>query len=214
MMGNEDINLSINGIAPYQSFHGLNELKIVSEFIYIFAVILLYCTVLCYTKVLLRLKGNFYHTTVKLVMLYGTKCWSVKNKHDSKISEEEMRCCIGVESVGWSVKNQHESKISVEKKMLRWMVWLDMIELEMSILESWGSTEKTLETLLWWFWHLERRPVDSVVRRVVKSLKAEEDLEKTIWETIKDLEINELYRDMIYHWTLWWCLIYVADLVR
>lgn len=48
MMGNEDINLSINGIAPYQSFHGLNELKIVSEFIYIFAVILPYCTVLCF----------------------------------------------------------------------------------------------------------------------------------------------------------------------
>lgn len=119
-MGNEDINLSINGIAPYQSFHGLNELKIVSEFIYIFAVILPYCTVLCYTKILLKLKGNFYHTTVKPVMLYGTKCWSVKNKHESKISVDEMRCCIGE---CWSVQNQHESKISLEEiRMLHWMV--------------------------------------------------------------------------------------------
>jgi len=92
-MGNEDMNLSINGIAPYQSFHGLNELKIVSEFVYIFPVILLYCTILCNTKILLRLKRKFYHTAVKLVMLllHGTKCWSVKNKHESTISVKEIR---------------------------------------------------------------------------------------------------------------------------
>jgi hypothetical protein len=62
MMGNEDINLSINGIAPYQSFHGLNELKIVSEFIYILAVILLHCTVLCFMlyKNVAQAEGNFF----------------------------------------------------------------------------------------------------------------------------------------------------------
>lgn len=55
---------------------------------------------------------------------------------------------------------------------------------------------------------MERRFVDFVVRRVdhmkvVKLLEENEGLEKTISETIeKDLEINELDRDMVYDTTL------------
>jgi hypothetical protein len=48
VMGNGDMNLSINGIAPYQPHHGLNELKIVSEIMFIYLVIylLLMCWIL------------------------------------------------------------------------------------------------------------------------------------------------------------------------
>jgi hypothetical protein len=42
----------------------------------------------------------------------------------------------------WAVKNQHENKLSITKmKMLCWCaVRPDEIGLEMSTLESWGST--------------------------------------------------------------------------
>ena len=49
------------------------------------------------------------------------------------------------------------------------MVRLDWIELEMTTLEKVGVApivEKMEETRLRWFRHVERRPVDAVVRRV------------------------------------------------
>ncbi|KAM1087435.1 hypothetical protein ACFX2J_012929 [Malus domestica] len=38
-------------------------------------------------RMLLKLKGNFYKTT----MLYGTECWVVKHQHVHKMGVEEMR---------------------------------------------------------------------------------------------------------------------------
>jgi hypothetical protein len=50
------------------------------------------------------------------------------------------------------------------------VVRLDRIGLEMTTLkrESWGNTysRKDVETRLRWFEHVERRPIDYVVRRV------------------------------------------------
>jgi len=64
---------------------------------------------------------------------------------------------------------------------------------------------------------MERRPVDFVVRRVDQMeysqiARSRGRLRKTIRETIKkDLDINELDRDMIYDRTLGHCLIHVDD---
>jgi len=59
--------------------------------------------------------------------------------------------------------------------------------------------EKMVEARLRWFGHVERS-----VDFVVKSLEAKGDLEKLKRETIqKDLEINELDRNMIHNRTLW-----------
>lgn len=63
-------------------------------------------SVLCDTKLLFKLKGKFYQTTVRHVMLYVTKCWVVKNQHKYKI------CCFGC------------------------VVRLDEIRLEMTILKT------------------------------------------------------------------------------
>lgn len=38
--------------------------------------------ILCDKKVLLNLRGKFYLTAVRLVMLYGTECLAVKNQHE------------------------------------------------------------------------------------------------------------------------------------
>jgi len=77
--------------------------------------------------------------------------------------------------------------------------------------------EKMVENRLRWFGHVERRPIDSVVRRVDQMedsqiTRGRGRPRQTIRETIrKDLEINELDRNMFYDRTLWRNLIHVAD---
>jgi len=74
-----------------------------------------------------------------------------------------------------------------------------------------------LETRLGWFGHVERRTMDSVVRRVDQMEKSQITRgrgrpRKTIRETIrKDLEMNELEKDMVFDRTPWRCWIHVAN---
>jgi hypothetical protein len=74
-----------------------------------------------------------------------------------------------------------------------------------------------VENKLRWFGYVERRPVDSVVRRVDQMEDSQitrdrgrprKNIRETIWE---DLEINELDPNMVYDRTLWRNLIHVAD---
>jgi hypothetical protein len=77
--------------------------------------------------------------------------------------------------------------------------------------------ENMVETKLGWFGHAKRRPIVFVERRVYQIkgsqiTKGRGILRKTIRETIKkDLEINELDRDVIYNRILWRRLIHVAE---
>jgi len=90
-------------------------------------------------------------------------------------------------------------------------LFLDGIELEMTTLERVGVApivENIVETRLRWFEHVERRRVDSVVRRVDQIERSQITRgrgrpRKTIRETIgKGLEINELEKDMVFDRTL------------
>jgi hypothetical protein len=152
---------------------------------------------LCDKKVPLKLKGKFYRTAVRPTMLYDTESWVVKSQHESKVSVAEMT-------------------------MLRWMsgkTRQDRIRND-TIRERVGVTpivEKLVENRLRWFGHVERRPVDAVVRRVDQMEESQVKRgrgrhKKTIRETIrKDLEVNELDPNMIFDRTLWRHLIHVAD---
>jgi len=75
--------------------------------------------------------------------------------------------------------------------------------------------EKMVDTRLRWIRHVERTPVDFVVRRVDQiedSQITRGRPRKTIRETIKkDLEINELDQNMVYDRTLWCNVIPLAD---
>ncbi|KAH1238778.1 LINE-1 retrotransposable element ORF2 protein [Glycine max] len=77
--------------------------------------------------------------------------------------------------------------------------------------------ENMVENRLRWFGHVERRPVDSVVRRVDQmerrqTIRGRGRPKKTIREVIKkDLELNDLDRSMVLDRTLWRKLIHVAD---
>ncbi|KAH1203821.1 Peroxisome biogenesis factor 10 [Glycine max] len=136
--------------------------------------------VLCDAKVPIKLKGKFYRTAVRPAILYGTECWAVKSQHENKVGVAEM-------------------------KMLRWMCGKtrqDKIRNE-AIRERVGVApivEKMVENRLRWFGHVERRPVDSVVRRVDQmerrqTIRGRGRPKKTIREVIKkDLELNDLDR--------------------
>jgi hypothetical protein len=77
--------------------------------------------------------------------------------------------------------------------------------------------EKLVENRLRWFGHVERRPIDAVVRRVDQMEKSQVKRgrgrpKKTSRETIrKDLEVNELDPNMVFDRALWCHLIHVAD---
>jgi len=139
--------------------------------------------ILCDKKVPLKLKGKFYRTAVRPVMLYGTKCWAVKSQHENQVSVAEMR-------------------------MLRWMSGKtrhDRIRND-TIKERVGVApivEKLVENRLRWFGHVERRPIDAVVRRVDQMEESQVKRGrrrpmKTIKETIKKDLLLLLYYTLIY----------------
>jgi hypothetical protein len=47
--------------------------------------------VLCDPRVPLQLKDKFYRTVIRLVMMYGARCWPTKRRHVQQLSVIEMR---------------------------------------------------------------------------------------------------------------------------
>ncbi|KAL5195329.1 putative serine/threonine-protein kinase [Glycine soja] len=139
--------------------------------------------VLCDAKVPIKLKGKFYRTAVRPAILYGTKCWAVKSQHENKVGVAEMRM------LRWMCGKTRQDKIRNEA--IRERVGVAPI------------VEKMVENRLRWFGHVERRPVDSVVRRVDQmerrqTIRGRGRPKKTIREVIKkDLELNDLDRSMV-----------------
>ncbi|KAL5163093.1 Retrovirus-related Pol polyprotein from type-1 retrotransposable element R2 [Glycine soja] len=153
--------------------------------------------VLCDAKVPIKLKGKFYRTAVRPAILYGTECWAVKSQHENKVGVAEMRM------LRWMCGKTRQDKIRNEA--IRERVGVAPI------------VEKMVENRLRWFGHVERRPVDSVVRRVDQmerrqTIRGRGRPKKTIREVIKkDLELNDLDRSMVLDRTLWRKLIHVTD---
>ncbi|KAH1264405.1 hypothetical protein GmHk_01G000333 [Glycine max] len=139
--------------------------------------------VLCDAKVPIKLKGKFYRTAVRPAILYGTECWAVKSQHENKVGVAEMRM------LRWMCGKTRQDKIRNEA--IRERVGVAPI------------VEKMVENRLRWFGHVERRPVDSVVRRVDQmerrqTIRGRGRPKKTIREVIKkDLELNDLDRSMV-----------------
>ncbi|KAH1228604.1 hypothetical protein GmHk_10G028576 [Glycine max] len=138
--------------------------------------------VLCDAKVPIKLKRKFYRTAVRLAILYGTECWAVKSQHETKVGVAEMRM------LRWMCGKTRQDKI--RNGAIRERVGVAPI------------VEKMVENRLRWFGHVERRPVDSVVRRVDQmerrqTIRGRGRPKKTIREVIrKDFELNDLDRSM------------------
>ncbi|KAL5168862.1 DnaJ subfamily C member 7 [Glycine soja] len=139
--------------------------------------------VLCDAKVSIKLKGKFYRTAVRPAILYGTECWAIKSQHETKVGVAEMRM------LRWMCGKTRQDKI--RNRAIRERVGVAPI------------VEKMVENRLRWFGHVERRPVDSVVRRVDQmkrrqTIRGRGRPKKTIREVIKkDLELNDLDRSML-----------------
>ncbi|RZB55503.1 Villin-4 [Glycine soja] len=140
--------------------------------------------VLCDAKVPIKPKGKFYRTAVGPAILYGTECWAVKSQHETKVGVAEMRM------LRWMCGKTRQDKI--RNGAIRERVGVAPI------------VEKMVENRLRWFGHVERRPVDSVVRRVDQmerrqTIRGRGRPKKTIREVIKkDLELNDLDRSMVW----------------
>ncbi|KAL5184476.1 LINE-1 retrotransposable element ORF2 protein [Glycine soja] len=153
--------------------------------------------VLCDAKVPIKLKGKFYRTAVRPAILYGTECWAIKSQHENKVGVAEMRM------LRWMCGKTRQDKIRNEA--IRERVGVAPI------------VEKMVENRLRWFGHVERRPVDSVMRRVDQmerrqTIRDRGRPKKIIREVIKkDLELNDLDRSIVLDRTLWRKLIHVAD---
>ncbi|KAH1188137.1 hypothetical protein GmHk_U059979 [Glycine max] len=127
---------------------------------------------------------------------------------DAKVPTDQAKGKVLSDCECWAVKSQHETKVGVaEMRMLRWMCGKtrqDKIR-NGAIRERVGApiVEKMVENRLRWFGHVERRPVDSVVRRVDQmerrqTIRGRGRPKKTIREVIKkDLELNDLDRSMV-----------------
>jgi len=49
------------------------------------------------------LKGKFYKTTIRLVMLYGTECWAIKKKHVHKMGVVKVRMLRRISGNTWKI---------------------------------------------------------------------------------------------------------------
>ena len=125
---------------------------------------------LCDGKIPLKLKGKFYRTVIRPVLLYGSECWAIKYQHEQKTSVAEMRM------LRWMCG--HTKKYKIRNEIIRNKVGVVPIE------------EKMRETRLRWFGHVRRRPVDAPVRRVdemeqVVRKRSRGRSKKTLGETLK-----------------------------
>jgi hypothetical protein len=102
--------------------------------------------VLCDPRVPLKLKGKFYRTAIRPVMLYGAEYWPTKSQHVQQLSVAEMR-------------------------MLRWICGhiRDRVCND-DIRERLGVTpieEKLVQHRLRWFGHIQQRPAEAPIRNGV-----------------------------------------------
>ena len=91
-----------------------------------------------YGKIPLKLKGKFYRTVIRPILLYGSECWTVKYQYEQKMSVVEMRM------LRWMCG--HTRKDKIRNEVIRNKVGVVPIE------------EKMRETRLKWFGHVRRRP--------------------------------------------------------
>ncbi|OIT29634.1 dna polymerase eta [Nicotiana attenuata] len=96
-------------------------------------------------NMLLRLKGKFYKVVIRPTMLYGAKCWPVKNPHVQKIKVAEMRI------LRWMCGHTRLDKIRNE--VIRDKVGVAPVE------------DKMREVRLRWFGHVKWRSIEAPVRR-------------------------------------------------
>jgi hypothetical protein len=91
----------------------------------------------------LKLKGKFYRTVIRPVMLYGAECWLPKRRHVQQLSVAEMHM------LRWICGNTRRDR-----------VWNDDIRERLGVAPI---EEKLAQHRLRWFGHIQRRPAEAPV---------------------------------------------------
>jgi hypothetical protein len=91
----------------------------------------------------LKLKGKFYRTTIRPIMLYGAECWPTKRRHVQQLSVAEMRM------LRWICG--HTRRDRVRNDDIRERLGVAPVE------------EKLVQHRLRWFGHIQRRPVEAPI---------------------------------------------------
>ncbi|KAL6498741.1 hypothetical protein OROGR_028288 [Orobanche gracilis] len=131
---------------------------------------------LCDLDIPNRLKGKFYRTAIRLTLLYGTECWTVKQCHVHKMSVTEMRM------LRWMCG--HTCKDRVRNEIIRTKVGVTCIE------------NKMRGNRLRWFGHIKfkRREMSARVRRL--EMWQEEEImrgkvrPKQTWKRVIESDMN------------------------
>ena len=93
--------------------------------------------VICNRKVQDKVKGKFYRTAIRLAMLYGSECWTLKSHHEHKIEVAKMRMLRWM--CGYTIKDR---------------ICNDHIRKRVRVA---SITYKMVEGRLRWFGHIQRR---------------------------------------------------------
>jgi hypothetical protein len=93
--------------------------------------------VLCDPRVSLKLKGKFYRTVIRPVMLYGAECWPTKRRHIQQLSVAGMRM------VRWICGNTRRDRVRNDD--IRERLRVAPVE------------EKLVQHRLRWFGHIQWR---------------------------------------------------------
>ena len=155
--------------------------------------------VICDRKVPTKLKGKFYCTTVRPIILYGSECWALKGQqHKNKVGVVEMRM------LRWMCDNTRQDKIRND------VIWK---KIGVAPIE-----EKITKNQLKWFGHVQRRSQKAPIRRMngmtFNQGKRERGiLKRTLEKLIKgDLILSNIFETLILNCIKWHRVIHVADL--
>ena len=101
--------------------------------------------VLCDKRIPLKLKSRVYRMVVRLALLYGAECWSIKKSHVQRMRVVELRM------IRWICGHTRLDKIRNE--VIRDKIGVASIE------------DKMREARLRWYGHIRTRLMDASVRR-------------------------------------------------
>lgn len=132
--------------------------------------------VLCNKIISLKLKGKFYRTAIRPVLLYRTECWASTKEHIKKFEVTEMRMMRWI--CGYTMRDRMRNDGNRRRVGI-------------------ANMDKLRENRLRWFGHIRRRSQEASVRRVEGS--EQKDLKRgrgrpkmTWWEGVRK-DMRHLY---------------------
>jgi hypothetical protein len=152
--------------------------------------------ILCDKKVPNKLKNKFYRMTIRPVMMYGAERWATKGQHIQKMNVAKIRM------LHWICDHTSRDRIRNDD------IWdkLNVTPIQ----------EKTVQHRLWWFDHIQRRPLEAPIRSGVLSrpqnTRRDRYRPRLTWKEVikKDLKEWSIPRELALNRSVWKTTIHVS----